>query len=479
MDERQTTGRSLVGDVLASRYEIRALLGRGGMGEVYEAADRHLDRTVALKVLRPELAADRRFLARFRREARTAARLGHPGIVVVYDIAESDGRAFIVMELVPGATLGQLVRAGGAMDPARAARLVASAAEALAHAHDRGVVHRDVSPGNVMVTPAGEVKILDFGIARAVRGSGAVRSGSDAHGTLSYVAPEQASGDGGDQRADVYALGAVLYELLTGRPPFEGGSTREVADLVRREPPVPVRSIRPGVPRALDDVVMRCLAKDPFTRYPTADRLARALRAAADEAETAPDLSTSSPVGITTAPISRAAARTEVLPRLASTAVIPSATTLVTPATTRPRRPGRMIAWIAAAAMVFGALWVAGPSLAGLGGSVAPTVKAPKPVPVPSGVVATATCDGWLSTGVDLAWTPGGPSGGYEIFRRGTSQRTFALIARIDDWRTTSYRDVDLGVDTGYTYRVRAVKGLRVSRFGAEAAADTPLLCLT
>ena len=183
MTERRVTELTLVGEVLASRYEIRALLGRGGMGEVYEAADLDLDRTVAVKVLRPELAADRRFLARFRREARTAARLGHPGIVAVHDIAESDGRAFIVMELVPGATLGDLVARGGAMDPVVAARLVADAADALAHAHDRGVVHRDVSPGNVMVTDVGSVKILDFGIARAVRGSGAARSGSDALGT--------------------------------------------------------------------------------------------------------------------------------------------------------------------------------------------------------------------------------------------------------------------------------------------------------
>jgi hypothetical protein len=136
-------------------------------------------------------------------------------------------------------------------------------------------------------------------------------------------------------------------------------------------------------------------------------------------------------------------------------------------------------AWIAAGAMAFGALWVAGPSIAGLGGSVPTTLKGPKPLPVPSGVVATASCDGFLSTGVDVAWSPGGPSGGYEIFRRGTSERDYSLIARIDDWQATSYRDVDLGVDTGYVYRVRAVKGPRVSRFGPDAPVDTPLLCLT
>jgi len=474
MDERLRTDPPLVGGVLASRYEIRALLGRGGMGEVYEAADRHLDRTVAVKVLRPELAADRRFLARFRREARTAAGLGHPGIVAVHDIAESDGRVFIVMELVPGITLGQLARREGPMDPARAARLVAGAADALAHAHDRGVVHRDVSPGNIMVTPSGEVKVLDFGIARAARGSGAARSGSDAHGTLAYVAPEQANGGGGDQRADVYALGAVLYELLAGRPPFEGASTREVADLVRHDPPGDLRSIRPEISTALGDVVMRCLAKEPFTRYPTADRLARALRSAADDAATGP-ISGRTAVAIT-APAPRPSESTSVLPSPATTAVIPPATTVAIP---RGHRLGRVIAWFAIAATVFGAVWVAAPSLARFGGAVTPIVKGPKPVPVPSGVVATASCDGFLSTGVDLAWTPGGPSGGYEIFRRGATEDAFSLVARIGGWRTTSYRDADLGVDSAYAYRVRAVKGPRMSRFGTEAQADTPLLCLT
>jgi serine/threonine protein kinase len=477
MTERRVTERTLVGEVLASRYEIRALLGRGGMGEVYEAADHHLDRTVALKVLRPELAADRRFLARFRREARTAARLGHPGIVAVHDIAENDGRAFIVMELVPGVTLGELVRRSGAMDPALAARLVADAADALAHAHDRGVVHRDVSPGNVMVTPSGDVKVLDFGIARAVRGSGASRSGSDALGTLAYVAPEQADADGGDQRVDVYALGAVLYELLTGRPPFQGDSTREVADLVRHGTPERVRAIRPAVPAALDDVVTRCLAREPSTRYPTADRLARALREAAPAASMEPIATNlGTPTDTATVPIPRSGARTAVLPPSGS----PDAPTASEGSPGgRRRRPGRLVAWIAVAAIAFGAVWVAAPSLAGLAGSVTPIVKAPKPLPVPSGVVATSSCDGFLSTGVDIAWTPGGASGGYEIFRRGTSEDAFTPIARIDDWHTTSYRDLDLGVDTGYTYRVRAVKGPRVGRFGPEATVDTPLLCLT
>ncbi len=259
MGPRLSTPAPLLGTVLASRYEIRALLGRGGMGEVYEAVDRQLDRTVALKVLRPELAADRRFLVRFRREARTSARLSHPGIVAVHDVGEDEGRAFIVMEYVPGRTLGQIVRDEGAVAPARAARIGAAAADALAHAHDRGVVHRDVSPGNVMVTPDGEVKVLDFGIARAARGS--ARSGSpSAHGTVAYVAPEQARGEASDQRADVYALGAVLYELLTGRPPFEGATTVEVIRHVGERTPAPVSTLasrRGGPTRRRDRALPR------------------------------------------------------------------------------------------------------------------------------------------------------------------------------------------------------------------------------
>ncbi|HEX6130602.1 MAG TPA: serine/threonine-protein kinase, partial [Actinomycetota bacterium] len=212
--------RPLAGVVLADRYELRALLGRGGMGEVYEAADRRLDRTVAVKVLRPELAADRRFVARFQREARTAARLAHPSIVAVHDAGEHDGRVFIVMQHVAGGTLSDVVGREGPLAPARAARIAADVAEALAHAHARGVVHRDVAPGNVMVEADGRAKVLDFGIARAAQGSAAagavLATSTTIHGTLAYAAPELFAGGRGDQRVDVYGLGAVLYELLTG-----------------------------------------------------------------------------------------------------------------------------------------------------------------------------------------------------------------------------------------------------------------------
>ena len=237
MSAHPTSERSLLGSSLVARYELRAVLGRGGMGEVYEAVDRQLNRTVAVKILRPELAADRRFPARFRREARTVAGLSHSGIVAVYDVGEDDGNTFIVMELVAGRTVGDLIESESPLDPGRVARIGMSAAQALAHAHSRGVVHRDVAPGNLMVTSGDEVKVLDFGIARAARGSARPGSGTT-RGTVAYVAPEQLSGHTPDHRADIYGLGAVLYELAMGRAAFTGATADEVAERARTEYPI-------------------------------------------------------------------------------------------------------------------------------------------------------------------------------------------------------------------------------------------------
>jgi serine/threonine-protein kinase len=249
------------------------------MGEVYEAVDRQLNRTVAVKILRPELAADRRFPARFRREARTVAGLSHPGIVAVYDVGEDDGDTFIVMELVAGRTVGDLIESESPLDPGRVARIGMSAAQALAHAHSRGVVHRDVAPGNLMVTSGDEVKVLDFGIARAARGS--VRPGSGTtRGTVAYVAPEQLRGHTPDHRADIYGLGAVLYELATGRAPFTGASAEEVAQRARTEIPI-APGVLAGVPASLSEAIQRCLAKDPADRPSDAGTLAELLWRAA------------------------------------------------------------------------------------------------------------------------------------------------------------------------------------------------------
>jgi Protein kinase domain len=429
---------SLTGTSLASRYELRAMLGRGGMGEVFEAVDRRLDRTVAVKVLRPELAPDARFLVRFRREARTSAALSHPGIVGVYDVGVDGVRAFIVMELVAGRTLHELAQAEGPLEPARVARLGVGIAQALAHAHARGVVHRDISPGNVMVTQDDRVKLLDFGIARAGLAAGsldatAVASGT-ARGTIAYTAPEQLRGDTPDGRADTYSLGAVMAELLTGRP----------------------------IPHRLERAIDRCLCADPGDRFANAADLAEELWRASLAAPE-PTMGLASAV---TAPLPAPA--TQPLPPIEPA-----------PARSGRRRASRFVVGLSVAAALAGGALVVGPAIASLADDVHAHVKPPRRVAAPTGLTAAASCDGWFSTGVDLAWTSGGPSRGYEIWRQGGSEEHAHVIRRIDDPEVSTYRDIDLGVDTSYTYTVRAVDGVRVSRPSNEANADTPLLCLS
>jgi serine/threonine-protein kinase len=465
MTERLTIEGSSVGTLLNERYELRGLLGRGGMGEVYEGLDRQLARIVAVKIMRPDLAADGRFLTRFRREARTAARLSHPGIVSVHDFGLDGRRCYIVMEFVPGRTLGAIVREDGPIDPRRAASLISDAALALAHAHEHGVIHRDIAPGNVMATPAGGVKVLDFGIARAARGS--PRPGPpSARGTLAYVAPEQARGEAADQRVDVYALGAVLYELLSGRPPFADG---EGADLLRRistEVPSSLRDLRPEVPPALEAVVMTCLAKDPRDRFDRADRLASELRKAASTPADPgrPDAST---------------ARTLPLPRTPSAAHLTERLPAVPAASGRRshRRWGRLAVVAATVATLLGAASIGLSAVLGAAGPHPPASR-PERVPVPTGLTVETSCNGWFATKAVVAWTPGGPSGGYEVWRLGPGQERYSLLARIDDRRTTSYTDQGLGLDAPYRYVVRAVDGTRRSAATPEVLAQTPLWCL-
>ena len=466
MSAPQTSERSLLGSSLVGRYELRAVLGRGGMGEVFEAVDHQLNRAVAVKILHPELAADGRFPARFRREARTVAGLSHPGIVAVFDVGEDDGHAFIVMELVAGRTLGQLIASEAPIDPGRVARIGMAAAQALAHAHSRGVVHRDVAPGNLMVTSGDQVKVLDFGIARAARGSARPGSGTT-RGTVTYVAPEQLVGQSPDHRADIYGLGAVLYELATGRAPFTGETADQIAERVRTETPV-APGLLAGVPAGLSETIQRCLAKDPGARPADAGALAEQLWRAA--------LASPAPRGAALA-LPGPSAKTAPVPRLA-TRPLPLPLP-VSEAPARPRRLGRRLATIAVAAMVLGAAFVAVPSIISMGSSIAASVTGPEPVPVPAELTAAASCDGFMATGVDLAWVSTGTSDGYEIWRRGGSSAKPSLVARITDAATTSYRDADLGVDTTYRYRVKALDGLRESRASREAIVATPLLCLS
>ena len=480
MSAHPTSERSLLGSSLVARYELRAVLGRGGMGEVYEAVDRQLNRTVAVKILRPELAADRRFPARFRREARTVAGLSHAGIVAVYDVGEDDGNTFIVIELVAGRTVGDLIGSESPLDPGRVARIGMSAAQALAHAHSRGVVHRDVAPGNLMVTAGDEVKVLDFGIARAARGSARPGSGTT-RGTVAYVAPEQLSGHTPDHRADIYGLGAVLYELATGRAPFTGATAEEVAERARTEIPI-APGVLAGVPASLSDAIQRCLAKDPADRPSDAGTLAELLWRAAlasPPTERTPESGAASTAE--TMPVPRA--MTQVLPSDVTPVPIaeedPARVTAELGTSAQPRRFGRKVAIAALVSMAIGAALVAVPSIASMGSSVAATPKGPKPLAAPTGLTASASCDGFMATGVDLAWTATGAGEGFEIWRRGGASAKPVLVETITDPGTTTFRDIDLGVDTSYRYRVKAIDGPRVSRPSREAVAATPFLCLS
>jgi len=261
---------SLVGQVFSDRYRIEREIARGGMAEVYLARDESLNRQVALKALFPEFAREPSFVERFRREAQAAANLNHPNIVGIYDWGQEDGTYFIVMEYVEGRSLRDLIRSEGLIDPGRAADITAEIASALAFAHRSGVVHRDVKPGNVLITPQGNVKVTDFGIARAGASDGLTQTGS-VMGTATYFSPEQAQGLAVDGRSDVYSLGVVLYELVCGGVPFVADSPVSVAYKHVREEPVPPSQRNTDVPPALEQIIMSALAKDPDHRYQSAD----------------------------------------------------------------------------------------------------------------------------------------------------------------------------------------------------------------
>lgn len=265
--------------VLGGRYEIHRRLARGGMAQVYLARDRSLDRPVAIKELVPEFATDPSFVERFRREAQAAANLAHPNIVGVYDWGTQDGTYFIVMEYVDGPSLSQVIRRDGPLHPRRAAELTSEVAGALGFAHSRGVVHRDVKPGNVLLTGSGQSKVTDFGIARALSSpeENLTQAGS-VMGTATYFSPEQAQGLSVDPRSDLYSLGVVLYEMVTGRPPFTGDSPLAIAYKHVQDRPAPPSSVIGDLPRGIDAIIMKLLAKRPDDRYASAEELRVDLR---------------------------------------------------------------------------------------------------------------------------------------------------------------------------------------------------------
>src|SRR3954447_5200170 len=259
---------------IGGRYELGELLGRGGMAEVRKGTDIRLGRTVAVKRLRTDLAADPTFQARFRREAQSAAGLNHPNIVSVYDTGEEmspDGshvQPYIVMEYVAGRTLREVLNDGRQVLPERALEIAAGILAALDCSHRAGIIHRDIKPANVMLTPSGDVKVMDFGIARAVAdGTSTVTQTQAVVGTAQYLSPEQARGETVDRRSDVYSTGCVLFELLAGRPPFVGDSPFSVAYQHVREHAEPPSTLNPDIDPALDAIVMKALAKKVEDRY--------------------------------------------------------------------------------------------------------------------------------------------------------------------------------------------------------------------
>jgi eukaryotic-like serine/threonine-protein kinase len=258
---------------LGGRYRIERELGRGGMAKVFLGTDTVLGRTVAVKILAPQYADDEGFVQRFRREAQAAASITHPDIVSVFDTGSDDGIHFIVMEYVEGRTLAEILAGGGRILPERAIDIAMDVCLALEAAHARGVIHRDIKPGNIMLDPRGDVKVTDFGIARVTTTADTVAQTAAILGTASYLSPEQAQGQPVDGRSDIYSLGCVVYEMLTGRPPFLGDSPVAVASKQVLEQPVPPSRLNSDVTADLDAVILRALAKNPANRYQSAEEM--------------------------------------------------------------------------------------------------------------------------------------------------------------------------------------------------------------
>ncbi len=267
--------------LVGGRYRLRHEIARGGMAEVWEAEDSVLGRAVAVKLLLPELAADPSFLERFRREAIAAARLAHPNVVGIFDTGIDDGLAYIVMELVDGRTLRETLMERGALPPAEAVDVAAQVAGALEYAHKAGIVHRDVKPANILLCGDGRVKVADFGIAKAAATEGVraddLTSTGAVVGTAKYLSPEQVDGRPVDGRSDVYALGVVLYEMLCGRPPFVGDTDMAIGIQHLDRKPLSPRQVKAGIPKPLEAIVLRAMAKAPDHRYASAAAMQSAL----------------------------------------------------------------------------------------------------------------------------------------------------------------------------------------------------------
>jgi eukaryotic-like serine/threonine-protein kinase len=260
----------MMNKILGGRYQLGAMIGTGGMADVYIAQDQRLSREVAVKILRSDLAKDPTFVSRFRKEAKAAAGLNHPGVVAVYDSGEEPA-PYIVMELVSGHTLRELIHGGERLPLDRALEIGAGILEAVDYSHQRGIVHRDIKPANVMITDGGDVKVMDFGIARAMDDLGATLTSTwNVVGTAQYLSPEQALGEVADTPTDIYSTGCLLYELLTGRPPFTGETPVSIAYQHVSGHLTPARQLQPDLPESVEVMLEVALSKKPEDRYVSA-----------------------------------------------------------------------------------------------------------------------------------------------------------------------------------------------------------------
>lgn len=266
----------MIGKLLGNRYEILEHLGGGGMAIVYKGRDTFLNRLVTVKTLRPEFSSDQDFTRRFRREAQAVASLSHPNIVSIYDVGQEEGLQYLVMEYIDGEDLKSIIRREGNLEPARAGEIARQVCDALEHAHENNIVHRDVKPHNILITKTGRAKLTDFGIAREATAATCTQTDTIV-GTVHYLSPEQARGEVAGPKSDLYSLGVVLYEMLTGKVPFAGESPIAVAIKHIQEEPQPPDQINPAVPAALSAAVMRALQKDPGRRFASAREMSRVL----------------------------------------------------------------------------------------------------------------------------------------------------------------------------------------------------------